>query len=148
MVYLSWKCSNEEHDNFIISCNKQHDVQKYLHMTTYAWCKALININVIMWWCKHDSSFLDLDFFFFQNVLHNTHLIKDKIKIKIKTVYCHVASTWNLDVVAYIIHTYIHIHKYTYLHTYILTHKVNLGMQSLKYHKTPSLKIYISVCKK
>ena len=45
-------------------------------------------------------------------------------------------------------HTYIHIHKYTYLHTYILTHKVNLGMQSLKYHKTPSLKIYISVCKK
>ena len=67
---------------------------------------------------------------------------KIKIKIKIKTVYCHVASTWNLDVVAYIIHTYIHIHKYTYLHTYILTHKVNLGMQSLRYHKTPSLKIY------
>ena len=31
-----------------------------------------------------------------------------EIKIKIKTVYCHVASTWNLDVVAYIIHTYIH----------------------------------------
>ena len=61
-----------------------------------------------------------------------------------------------LDVVAYIIHTYIytyiHIyintHKYTYLHTYILTHNVNLGIQSLKYHKTPSLKIYISVCKK
>ena len=44
------------------------------------------------------------------------------------------------------IHTYIYIN--TYLHTYILTHKVNLGMQSLKYHKTPSLKIYISVCKK
>ena len=43
-------------------------------------------------------------------------------------------------------HTYIHIHKYTYLYTYILTHKVNLGMQSLKYHKTPSLNIYISVC--
>ena len=33
---------------------------------------------------------------------------KDKHKDKIKTVYCHVASTWNLDVVAYIIHTYIH----------------------------------------
>ena len=41
------------------------------------------------------------------------------------------------------IHTYIHIHKYTYLQKYILTHKVNLGMQSLKYHKTPSLNIYI-----
>ena len=26
---------------------------------------------------------------------------------KIKRVYCHVVSTWNLDVVAYIIHTYI-----------------------------------------
>ena len=70
------------------------------------------------------------------------------LKIKIKTVYCHVASTWNLDVVAYIIHTYIHTyihiyintHKYTYLHTYILTHNVNLGIQSLKYHNTPSLK--------
>ena len=41
-------------------------------------------------------------------------------------------------------HTYIHIcintHKYTYLHTYILTHNVNLGIQSLKYHNTPSLK--------
>ena len=49
-------------------------------------------------------------------------------------------------------HTYIHIyintHKYTYLHTYILTHNVNLSIQSLKYHKTPSLKKYISVCKK
>ena len=78
--------------------------------------------------------------------------VVDVIKIKMKTVYCHVASTWNLGVVAYIIHTYIHIyintHKYTYLHTYILTHNVNLGIQSLKYHKTPSLKIYISICKK
>ena len=55
-----------------------------------------------------------------------------KIKINIKPFYCHVASTWKLDVVAYIIHTYIHIyiHKYTYLHTYILTHKVNLDIQS------------------
>ena len=36
--------------------------------------------------------------------------------------------------------------KYTYLHTYILTHNVNLGIQSLKYHKTPSLKnIYIGM---
>ena len=32
-----------------------------------------------------------------------THTTIIKIKIKIKTVYCHVASTWNLDVVAYII---------------------------------------------
>ena len=38
-----------------------------------------------------------------------------KIKINIKTVYCHVASTWNLDVVAYIIHTYtLYIHTYNY----------------------------------
>ena len=81
--------------------------------------------------------------------MYSYYLESRKIDKEIKTVYCHVASTWNLDVVAYIIHTYIHIiHKYTYLHTYILTHKVNLGMQSLKYHKTPSLKIYISVCKK
>ena len=34
--------------------------------------------------------------------------------IKIKTVYCHVASTWNLDVVAYIIHTYIYINPHTF----------------------------------
>ena len=55
-----------------------------------------------------------------------------------------------MDVVAYIIHRYIYIYIHTYIHThtYILTHKVNLGMQSQKYHKTPSLKIYISVCKK
>ena len=37
---------------------------------------------------------------------------------KIKTVYCHVASTWNLDVVAYIIHTYIYINTHTYIHTF------------------------------
>ena len=35
-------------------------------------------------------------------------MIKDKDKDEINTVYCHVASTWNLDVVAYIIHTYIY----------------------------------------
>ena len=28
-------------------------------------------------------------------------------QLKIKMVYCHVASTWNLHVVAYILHTYI-----------------------------------------
>ena len=39
------------------------------------------------------------------------------IQDKIKTVYCHVASTWNLDVVAYIIHTYIYINTHTYIHT-------------------------------
>ena len=39
-------------------------------------------------------------------------------KIKIKTVYCHVASTWNLDVVAYIIHTYIYINTHNYIHTF------------------------------
>ena len=44
------------------------------------------------------------------------------------TVYCHVASTWNLDVVAYLIHTYCitYIRIYIHVHTYILTHKVNL----------------------
>ena len=46
-------------------------------------------------------------------ILNRRWMDSVKIKIKIKTVYCHVASTWNLDVVAYIIHTYIHIHKYT-----------------------------------
>ena len=28
--------------------------------------------------------------------------------IKIRTVFCHIASTWNLDVVAYIIHSHVH----------------------------------------
>ena len=45
------------------------------------------------------------------------NLDRDYTVLKIKTVYCHVASTWNLDVVAYIIHTYIYIHKYTYIHS-------------------------------
>ena len=73
---------------------------------------------------------------------YDANPFKDKDSLLPRSEYMHV------DVVAYIIHTYIHIHKYTYLHTYILTHKVNLGMQSLKYHKTPSLKICILVCKK
>ena len=47
--------------------------------------------------------------------------IGEKDKDKIKTVYCHVASTWNLDVVAYIIHTYIHTYIYINTHTYIHT---------------------------
>ena len=38
-------------------------------------------------------------------------------------------------------HTYIH----THLHTYILTHKVNLGMQSLKYLKTLKIISYYYV---
>ena len=68
-----------------------------------------------------------------------------KIKMEIKTVYFQVTSTWNLDVVAYIIHKMYPVH--TAVHTYILTHfKVNLCRQSPKYHKTPSLK-YTLVCK-
>ena len=38
-----------------------------------------------------------------------------KIKMEIKTVYCQVASTWNLDVVAYIIHKMYPVH--TYIHS-------------------------------
>ena len=63
---------------------------------------------------------------------------KDKDKDNMKAGYCQVASTQNLHVMAYII-SYIH-----NIHTYIPIHKVNLYIQSPKYHKTLSLNISVS----
>ena len=45
---------------------------------------------------------------FFNTVYRHVVLLDKDKEIKIKTVYCHVASTWNLDVVAYIIHAYLY----------------------------------------
>ena len=57
--------------------------------------------------------------------------------INIKTgFFCQLTRAWDLHVVAYILHTG---------HAYFLTHTVNLCIQSLKYHKTPSLKkLYVN----
>ena len=71
------------------------------------------------------------------DLLHNKSNYTDVCCLdKIKTVNCQVTSVWNLVIVAYIIHTYIHPNTHTHS---------KFMHQSLKDHKTPSLK-YILAC--